>query len=221
MIIRYSRTIKKWRLKQLNNHYYTQNPDVLHDKKTWSFELLGQSFQFVTDNGVFSKHTVDFGSRTMIESFSDEQLPAGKILDLGCGYGPIGLALAKTFPDRLVDMVDVNELAMALARENATLNQISTATIFASNGYEHVTDQYAAIVTNPPVRAGKQVVDNFITSAIDHLINDGALWVVLQKKQGAPSAKKLMTQTFGNCEVVARNKGYYILKSVKEEEDWC
>lgn len=203
-------------INQLNNHYYTQNPDVLHDKKTWSFELLNQSFQFVTDNGVFSKHTVDFGSRTMIECFETDQLPEGKILDLGCGYGPIGLALAKKYSNRNVDMVDVNELAMALARENAGLNQIKNVQIFASDGYEHVTDQYAAIVTNPPVRAGKSVVDRFITSANDHLINNGALWVVLQKKQGAPSAKKLMTQTFGNCEVVQRNKGYYILKSVKE-----
>ncbi|KRM11002.1 class I SAM-dependent methyltransferase [Paucilactobacillus suebicus] len=199
----------------MNNHHYTQNPDVLHDKKTWNFKLRDRQFEFTTDNGVFSKHTVDFGSRTLIESFSDKDLPEGNILDLGCGYGPIGLSIAKDMDNRHVDMVDVNELAMDLARENASLNNISNVNIFASSAYENVTQSYAAILTNPPVRAGKKVVDDFITSSFDHLINDGQLWVVLQKKQGAPSAKRLMQQTFNNCEVITRNKGYYILRSVK------
>lgn len=173
----------------------------------------------MTDNGVFSKRAVDFGSRTLIESFTDQNLPDGDWLDLGCGYGPIGLALAKTIgAQRIVDMVDVNELAMALARENAQLNHIENVNIFASDGYENITKQYASIVTNPPVRAGKNVVDNFITTAKEHLISTGTLWVVLQKKQGAPSAKKLMNEVFGNCNVVKRDKGYYILCSTKYED---
>lgn len=180
--------------------------------------MRDHEFEFVTDNGVFSKHTVDFGSRTLIESFVGEDLPTGDILDLGCGYGPIGLAVAKSFAKRHVDMVDVNELAMDLARENATLNALQNVSVFASSAYENITKKYAAILTNPPVRAGKKVVDDFIANADDHLVSGGELWVVLQKKQGAPSAKKLMTQTFGNCEIIQRNKGYYILKSVKEEE---
>ncbi|WP_137596963.1 class I SAM-dependent methyltransferase [Paucilactobacillus kaifaensis] len=201
----------------MNNHYYTQNPDVLHDKKEWQFVLRDQEMRFMTDNGVFSKHAVDFGSRTLIESFTTEDLPVGNLLDLGCGYGPIGLALAKTIAaQRTVDMVDVNELALSLARENAQLNQIENVNIFTSDGYENVVDKYAAILTNPPVRAGKKVVDNFIATAKDYLVPDGELWVVLQKKQGAPSAKKLMNETFGNCEIVERNKGYYILRSSKQ-----
>ncbi|KIS03263.1 class I SAM-dependent methyltransferase [Paucilactobacillus wasatchensis] len=204
----------------MNNHYYTQNPDVLHEKKQWQFNLRDQEMQFVTDNGVFSKHSVDFGSRTLIESFALQDLPTGDLLDLGCGYGPIGLAVAKTIgADRHVDMVDVNELALSLARENAQLNQIENVDIFTSDGYANVPSQYAAILTNPPVRAGKQVVDNFIATAKQHLVGNGELWVVLQKKQGAPSAKKLMSAVFGNCEVVQRNKGYYILRSSNIEAD--
>lgn len=204
----------------MNNHYYTQNPDVLHDKKEWPFILRDQEMRFMTDNGVFSKHSVYFGSRTLIESFTMSDLPVGKLLDLGCGYGPIGLALAKTIgAQRSVDMVDVNELALSLARENAQLNQIENVNIFASDGYEKISDKYAAIVTNPPVRAGKKVVDSFITGAKDYLVQNGVLWVVLQKKQGAPSAKKLMQEIFGNCAIVKRNKGYYILRSVKQGVD--
>jgi len=199
----------------MNNHYYTQNPDVIHQKKSWDFELRGHNFKFVTDNGVFSKQSVDYGSRVLIENFETNDLPAGNILDLGCGYGPIGLSLAHAYSERTVDMVDVNELALELARENANNNQIKNVTINSSNAYENITDKYAAIVSNPPVRAGKNVVDNFITEANDHLLVDGTLWIVLQKKQGAPSAKKLMTETFGHCEVIKRDKGYYILKSVK------
>ncbi|WP_137601252.1 class I SAM-dependent methyltransferase [Paucilactobacillus nenjiangensis] len=199
----------------MNNHYYTQNPDVIHQERTWNFELRGHNFKFTTDNGVFSKQSVDYGSRVLIDSFDTADLPAGKILDLGCGYGPIGLSLAHAYPERTVDMVDVNELALELARANATANEIKNISINSSNAYENVTDQYASIVSNPPVRAGKSVVDDFITEAKEHLIDDGTLWIVLQKKQGAPSAKKLMTSVFGHCEVVKRDKGYYILKSVK------
>lgn len=201
----------------MNNHYYTQNPDVVHDKKTWTFELRGHNFKFVTDNGVFSKQSVDYGSRVLIENFEANQLPVGKFLDLGCGYGPIGLSLAHEFTDRQIDMVDVNELAMELARENAQANEIKTVSIFSSDGYQNVEEQYASILSNPPVRAGKNVVDHFIREAKPHLKDDGTLWIVLQKKQGAPSAKKLMLATFGNCEVVKRDKGYYILKSTNVE----
>lgn len=204
---------------KMNNHYYTQNPDVVHDRKTWAFNLLGHELHFITDNGVFSKTTVDYGSRTLLEAATLTDAPAGKFLDLGCGYGPIGLALAKQFSEREIDMVDVNELALSLAAENAQQNQIDNVNIFSSDGYENIQAKYAAILTNPPVRAGKKVVDHFISQAKQHLVENGSLWVVLQKKQGAPSAKNLMTDTFGNCEIVKRNKGYYILKSILTGEN--
>ncbi|MFC6294576.1 class I SAM-dependent methyltransferase [Lactiplantibacillus daoliensis] len=201
----------------MTNYYYTHNPDVVHDEKQWNFEIFNHDFKFTTDNGVFSKRTLDYGSRTLLAAFEPTDLPAGAILDLGTGYGPIGMALAYQSPDRQVDMVDVNELALSLARKNTALNQISNVNIFTSDCYDQVTTtNYAAIVTNPPVRAGKAVVDAMLSGAIDHLTIGGTLTVVLQKKQGAPSAKKLMTTTFGNCTIIKKDKGYYILQSVKE-----
>ncbi|MFD1419638.1 class I SAM-dependent methyltransferase [Lactiplantibacillus songbeiensis] len=201
----------------MTNYYYTHNPEVVHDEKQWNFEIFDHDFKFTTDNGVFSKRTVDYGSRTLLAAFDPAGLPAGPFLDLGTGYGPIGMALAFQSPERTVEMVDVNELALSLARKNTALNQLTNVSVYTSDVYDQVTRQdYAAIVTNPPVRAGKAVVDAMLTGALTHLVDHGTLTVVLQKKQGAPSAKKLMTATFGNCQIIKKDKGYYILQSVKE-----
>lgn len=198
---------------KLTNHYYTQNPDVLHEEHHWPFTLLGNELLFTTDNGVFSKNRVDYGSRALLNAFNADKTPAGPWLDLGTGYGPIGLALAKKWPERQVTMVDVNELALSLARQNAVANQIDNVDIKTSDVYANVTERYAAIVTNPPVRAGKQVVTAMLTGAKEHLLPGGTLTVVLQKKQGAPSAEKTMQATFGNCTNIKKDKGYYILES--------
>ncbi|GEO75487.1 16S RNA G1207 methylase RsmC [Levilactobacillus namurensis] len=198
----------------MTNHYYTQNPDVVHEERHWPFTLLGNELLFTTDNGVFSKSRVDYGSCALLNAFEADQTPAGPWLDLGCGYGPIGLALAKRWPDRQVTMADVNELALSLAQQNATANQITNVTIVESDRYAALgTQRYAAILTNPPVRAGKAVVTSMLTEAAQHLLPGGTLTVVLQKKQGAPSAKKTMTATFGNCQILKKDKGYYILES--------
>lgn len=199
----------------MGNHYYTNQPEVAHDRKKWTFPLRGKNFTFVTDSNVFSKGTVDFGSRVLIDAFDDTNLPEGDILDVGCGYGPIGLSLAHS-TGRHVEMVDVNERAVELAKENADLNGIKHVTIYPSNIYEKVerTD-FAAVVSNPPIRAGKSVVHGIIEESYDKLVKSGTLTIVIQKKQGAPSAKKKMEEIFGNAEVVAKEKGYFIIVSEK------
>lgn len=198
------------------NHYYTENPDTAHDIDEWSFELVGKNFHFTTDSGVFSRNGVDYGSRVLIEAFDWQELPEGKILDVGCGYGPIGLSLAYA-SGRTVEMIDVNQRAVALAEKNAQRNQIETVDIHSSNIYETLHEkQYAAIVSNPPIRAGKKVVHEILTEAEPLLVVGGTLTVVIQKKQGAPSAQKRMEEVFGNVEIVTKDKGYYILRSVKE-----
>ncbi|MBL1230310.1 class I SAM-dependent methyltransferase [Enterococcus sp. BWB1-3] len=201
----------------MTNHYYTENPDSAHELDEWSFELAGRNFHFITDSGVFSRKGVDYGSRVLIDSFNWQELPEGKILDVGCGYGPIGLALAYA-SGRFVEMVDINQRAVSLAVENAAKNQIEIVDIHPSNIYETLHDkQYAAIVSNPPIRAGKQVVHTILSEAEPLLTPGGTLTVVIQKKQGAPSAQKKMNEIFGNVEIVSKDKGYYILKSVKEQ----
>ncbi|MCA5013742.1 MULTISPECIES: class I SAM-dependent methyltransferase [unclassified Enterococcus] len=198
------------------NHYYAENPDLAHDLEQWSFELRGKKFQFLTDSGVFSRNTVDFGSRVLIDAFDWEELPEGRLLDVGCGYGPIGLTLA-SLSGRMVEMIDVNQRAVALAQENAKKNQVENVDIHPSNIYADLHEkQYAAIISNPPIRAGKKVVHEILSEAHPLLVTDGTLTVVIQKKQGAPSAEKKMLDVFGNVEIVTKDKGYYILKSVKE-----
>ncbi|MFD2307816.1 class I SAM-dependent methyltransferase [Enterococcus termitis] len=200
----------------MGNHYYTENPDLAHDLEQWSFELRGKKFQFLTDSGVFSRNTVDYGSRVLIDAFDWEELQEGKMLDVGCGYGPIGLTLA-SLSGRTVEMIDVNQRAVALAQENAKKNQIENVDIHTSNIYADVHEQqYAAIISNPPIRAGKKVVHEILSEAHSLLVTGGTLTVVIQKKQGAPSAEKKMNEVFGNVEIVTKDKGYYILKSVKE-----
>ncbi|MEL3973418.1 class I SAM-dependent methyltransferase [Rossellomorea oryzaecorticis] len=199
----------------MTNHYYSNKPEVESNPQSIQFELKGHSLRFKTDQGVFSKREVDFGSRTLIESF---ELPEteGDLLDVGCGYGPIGLTLAKDFEDRMVHMIDVNERALSLASENAKANGVQNISIYQSDRYQNVKEKrFAAILTNPPIRAGKETVHSILSESYDYLADKGELWVVIQKKQGAPSAMDKMEELFSNVEIAARKKGYYILRSVK------
>lgn len=196
-------------------HYYTNQPTTSHEFHEFTYQLKGHLLHFVTDSGVFSKNTIDYGSQVLIETFNPEKLPTGTLLDVGCGYGPIGLSLAHFVPQ--VEMVDINERAVDLAKGNAARNHLKNATIHSSNLYEEVLEkQYAGILSNPPVRAGKKVVTEILTGAYPLLKTGGLLTIVLQKKQGAPSAEKKMQEVFGNVEILKRDKGYYILQSVKK-----
>lgn len=192
--------------------YYEDNQDLSHDFKTLTVELLGQSMRFKTDRGVFSKNGIDYGSRVLLENYQPES--AKSLLDVGCGYGTLGLTLAKKF-DLDVTMVDVNSRALDLCRQNAIDNAVSNSKIELSNIYESVSEKYDAIISNPPIRAGKEVVHEILAGAFGHLNDGGHLTIVIQKKQGAPSAQKKMEEVFGNCQLVARDKGYFILRSYK------
>jgi 16S rRNA (guanine1207-N2)-methyltransferase len=202
------------------SHYYTNDPDLAHDEHSFSFELGGHSLRFTSDNGVFSKHTIDFGSRVLIATaLAQPELTAGAILDLGCGYGPIGISVAKALPERQVTMSDVNERALALAERNAAENGVSEQVrIVESSVYDQIEGKFGVILTNPPVRAGKSIVSAMLSGAREHLLPGGEIFVVLQKKQGAPSAKKLLASTFGSAEVLKKDGGYYILHAVMEED---
>ncbi len=192
--------------------YYAENPDAAHDIHELRVELLGQKMAFLTDAGVFSKKMVDFGSQLLLKCLEVNQ--GETVLDVGCGYGPLGLSLAKAYGVQAT-MVDINNRALDLARQNAERNKVET-TIFQSNIYEQVKGKFDHVISNPPIRAGKQVVHEIIVKSKDFLETGGDLTIVIQKKQGAPSAKSKMEEVFGNCEIVKKDKGYYILRSVKE-----
>lgn len=195
-------------------HYYTNNVNAHSDERSFDYKLRGYNFKFTTNVGVFSKKEVDFGSRLLIESFIIPEID-GNILDVGCGYGPIGLSLAKSYENRDIHMIDVNQRAIELTKKNAKNNQIHNVTVYESFCYDGVEGKFAVIVSNPPIRAGKKVVHGILEQATKHLVDKGELWIVIQKKQGAPSAKKKMEEVYGNCEVVAKDKGYFILKAIK------
>jgi 16S rRNA (guanine1207-N2)-methyltransferase len=200
----------------MSEHYYSKTQQVDSSPKTWSYTLKEFPFRFKTDNGVFSKGEVDFGSKLLIETFEQPEVD-GNILDVGCGYGPIGLTAAKLMPERTVHMVDVNERAIGLAKENAELNGINNVQIYESDRLSNTKgNKFAAILTNPPIRAGKKVVHDIFEQSFEALISGGELWVVIQKKQGAPSAVDKLKVLFDEVETAEKKKGYFILRAKKD-----
>ncbi len=199
----------------MGEHYYTKNPEVKSNRNRIAENLRGKRFQFTTDSGVFSKKEVDFGSRLLIDSFEEPDIE-GDIVDAGCGYGPIGISLASEFSNRRFYLLDINERATELAMNNAVKNGIHNVTVMASDQLSAVKDKtFAAVITNPPIRAGKQVVHGILEEAHQLLKKNGTLWVVIQKKQGAPSAINKLEEMFEQVDTVVKKKGYYILKAVK------
>ena len=192
--------------------YFAENPDAEHDIHELKVQLLGQKITFLTDAGVFSKKMIDYGSQALLKCLDFHKQES--VLDVGCGYGTLGLTLVKA-KEVEATLVDINQRALDLARQNAERNQV-LATIFQSNLYQNVEGRFHHIISNPPIRAGKQVVHKVIAGSYAHLLDGGDLTIVIQKKQGAPSAKAKMEEVFGNCEILKKDKGYYILRSRKE-----
>ncbi|MFS0840768.1 class I SAM-dependent methyltransferase [Paenibacillus sp. 1P03SA] len=199
----------------MTDHYYTQKPTVKHNVREIEFGVGDRKLRLMTDAGVFSKSEVDFGSRLLIETMV---LPAkARILDVGCGYGPIGLSAAFKCPSGHVTMVDINERAIELSAQNAERNGIRNISVHQSDKLEAVkTEKFDVVLTNPPIRAGKQTVHAIFEQAYECLNAGGALWVVIQKKQGSPSAFAKMEELFGEADEVTKDKGYRIIRAFKK-----
>lgn len=199
----------------MSDHYYSNKPQSIKKTESNTIKIKDYHFIFTTSTGVFSKKGLDYGSRLLIESFQPPNI-CGDFLDLGCGYGPIGLTLAKDHPSRLVTMVDINERAIELSVENARQNHISNVEIKVSDGFQYVPQKkYAAIITNPPIRAGKKVIYKWFKDSVGYLMDKGELWIVVQKKQGAPSMKSFLSELFPEVTVISRQKGYYVFRATK------
>lgn len=196
------------------SHYYITDKTLGSNKKKLTYTYFGINVELFSDLGIFSKERIDFGTNVLLNNLAI-QANAKSILDLGCGYGIIGICLGKKFPDKSITMVDVNERCIELTNENIKKNSLKNATCYLSNLYDNIKGKFDVIVSNPPIRAGKEVVFSVIKKGYEHLNNDGEIWVVIQKKQGAPSLEKLMEEVFGNVLVAAKEKGYYILTSKK------
>lgn len=196
------------------NQYFDDNRHLKSNRKEISFRFWCFNYSFIVDHGVFSKEEVDLGSQILLNQVIEQPL-GDKILDLGCGYGPIGIILKTHFKESYMEMVDVNPRALELAKENATHNNIE-ANIHLSNVFEDIeTKDFTAIVVNPPIRAGKTIIYKMFETSFEHLLIGGCLWVVIRKSHGAQSAKKKIEDVYGNCEIVKKEKGFYVLCAKK------
>jgi len=195
-------------------HYFTNNQDVESNEKEFTVDIFDRKFRFITDIGVFSKGELDFASRLLIETIGVLDI-SGDVLDVGCGYGAIGISIATENPNSGVHLIDVNLRAVDLAQRNAELNKASNVKAYESFCYEGVTQKFSHIVSNPPIRAGKKIVHQIIAESIDYLVDNGTLTIVIGKQHGASSAEKKMEEVFGNVERLERKKGFWILQSVK------
>ena len=191
-------------------HYFTNNSHLKSEIRTISYENKGIVFTFFSDLGVFSKDKIDYGSRVLVETIIQQEKKYNNILDVGCGYGFIGIVLGK-LNEASVVFTDVNKRALHLCERNIKENKIK-GEIVLSNAYENITETYDLIVTNPPIRAGKEVVLNIIRDARKHLKKDGELWFVIRKDQGVKSIIKCVEDIY-KTEVVKKDKGFYIVRA--------
>ena len=198
-----------------NQHYFTEKHELEDDFKEFDFLFNNKQFKFTTNSGVFSRKYIDFGSQNLLEDLYEMDLK-GKVLEVGCGYGAITIPLAYFKKECSFDMVDINEEAINLSKKNIFLNKINNINVFKSDIYDSVSSfDYDCIYSNPPIRAGKKVTYKIYEEAYNHLKDKGIFVIVIQKKQGAESSIKKLNEIFGNCKVVSKTKGYYVLLSEK------
>ncbi len=193
-------------------HYYTNNPTSEHEERSFRAVFAGRVLAFDTDAGVFSKQHVDPGSELLCRSLPDTL--SGRVLDMGCGWGAMTVMTLARFPKAEVTMADVNERALALAVSNVEKNHMQ-ATALLSDGFEKIEGEFDAVITNPPIRTGKAVIYKMFEDAKAHLVPGGALYLVIRKQQGAPSALKFLRELYGKAEVIERDGGYWIIECVK------
>ncbi len=192
------------------SHYFENDKNLPSQLKRTVATINGKEFIFYTDNGVFSKTGLDFGSRLLLESIPIADLK-GKILDVGCGYGPLGIVINK-LSCQPVEMVDINRRALHLAQRNSKENNCTDIRIYESSCYETVTGYFDIIVTNPPIRAGKKIVYEILFGAKEHLKQNGVLYCVIRKDQGAKSIISDLEKAY-NVTILKKSKGFFIIQA--------
>lgn len=193
----------------MSEHYYSSLPTSASHIREFSFTYREERILFETDNGVFSKNEVDAGSAVLLNALPEEM--EGTLLDIGCGWGAMGVSLGKKYPALSVTMADVNERALELCRRNAEKNGVK-AEILVSDACAAVEGSFSHVITNPPIRAGKQVIYRFFSEAAGHLAPGGALYAVIRKQQGAPSAIRYMQTLYAEVSVIERSGGYWVIR---------
>jgi len=207
------------------SHYFSEKQEVKSDRKIIKYEIENKNFEFVTDNGVFSKTKVDFGTDVMLKVFLRENLDKKSqkfdILDIGCGYGVVSVVMKAFFKKIKTTSSDVNERALELTIENLLKNEIikdehDNFEVRKSFVFDNISENFDVILSNPPIRAGKQTIFQIYEQSFEHLNENGEFYCVIQTKHGAKSTQRKLEEVFGNCETLEINAGYRIFRSVKK-----
>jgi 16S rRNA (guanine1207-N2)-methyltransferase len=193
----------------MSDHYFSASPTSEHRYAEAEYVYRGETLRFLTDAGVFSRGEVDFGTDVLLRALPQEM--AGRVLDLGCGWGAVGASVGKKYPACRIVMSDVNERALALAAKNAAANGVQAETA-QSDGLERVEGPFDYILTNPPIRAGKQVIYRLFAESAQKLSPEGSLYIVIRKQQGAESAVKYLKTIFQQVDTVDKSGGFWVIR---------
>ncbi len=199
-------------------HYYTNNSDLKTNRKEIEIDFLGEKYIFITDTGVFSKNRLDFGTEVMVKEFiNNNKKEKFELLDIGCGYGSVTVLLSKFYKHSKFTLTDVNDRALELSEINCKNNMVNDYDIYKSDCFENINENFDIIISNPPIRAGKDVIFNIYENSYNHLNLDGDFYCVIQTKHGAKSTEKKLLEIFGNCKTLEIHSGYrvYFCKKVE------
>lgn len=194
------------------SQYFDNDNNIKSNKKLLEFNFNNKKYNVYSDNGVFSKDRFDYGTRVLLESIDINNL-CGNVLDLGCGIGVVGLILGTINKNINIDMVDINERAINLAKENMLLNKVK-GNVFISDVYSNINKKYDYIITNPPIRAGKEVVRKFLLGGYDYLTDGGTLYFVMRKDHGIKSMIKELENKYV-VNILNKDKGFYVVALLK------
>lgn len=195
-------------------HYFIDKPHTKEDFFEFTETFNGKTFSFKSCDSIFSKDRIDYGTGVLLNAVLKREIN-GKVLDIGCGYGAIGIVLS-SFLDVKVTMTDINQTAVELSKHNVIKNHLKNVKeIYLSNGYENINETFDYIVTNPPIKAGKENLLNILMGAFEHLNKGGKLFFVIKKKHGEDSVRKKLATIYSSVEIIKRDSGYYILECVK------
>jgi len=194
-------------------HYFIEKEHKEEDYFYYTEIFNGKTYKMKSVDNVFSKDGFDEGTIILLNAVIKQIDLEGDVLDVGCGVGVIGVVLKNEFPNVNIDMVDVNNTAVELSIENCKNNNAENNNIFYSNLYDKIDKKYNFIVTNPPIKVGKEILFGVVSGAKECLKESGEIILVIRKNHGQESMKKHMEKVFGNCEILKRDKGYYIMRS--------
>jgi len=191
------------------SHYFIENPSLLTDERELELNIFDMKLKFLANNGLFSCDKVDDASITLLKNMPPLQ---GALLDLGCGYGTLGITLAKKNSGISLTMADINGIALSYAKKNAKLNN-AQAEFVLSDSFANISDMFDNIVLNPPIHAGKETMYRMYEESAKHLTRSGSLFIVIQKKHGAESTIVKLKEIFDKVEILYKKKGCFVIQS--------